>query len=98
MTLKVDFGQLQRGSQQLDECKDTVNGISQRLDSALSAHGVCYGTDKPGNTHASGYEPQLRQNMQATQNRVDTIGRYADAVSQFVKGYSTQEDSNASSL
>ena len=95
---EVQLQHLKRGASQLGDVADRLNEIQRVLQASLQAEGESWGTDKPGATHASGYDSQSKGALDATENRIDTMLRYVDAIEQAADCFAETEDANRQSF
>ncbi|MYR07535.1 hypothetical protein GTV32_15040 [Gordonia sp. SID5947] len=95
-TTQVEAQQLLAGAGQLDDVANALTTIRDELRGRLEAEGQAWGADKPGTSHASGYEPQTQNIMDATETKVDSMIQYVHGIENAAKNFVGSESDNAS--
>ncbi|MFW0786287.1 hypothetical protein AAFP35_17425 [Gordonia sp. CPCC 206044] len=97
-TTQVEAQQLLAGAAQLDGVADRLKSIRDDLRGRLEAEGQAWGADKPGSTHASGYDPQSQETLDATESKIDTMIQYVQGIENAAKTFVGSEDAIASNF
>ena len=95
---QVEFAQLEAGATDLDQVAADLKVVCDDLKNALDREGQSWGTDKPGSTHASGYDEQSQGNLDATEAKVQKMLNHVDTIRSVAKAFVAENDSQREAL
>lgn len=97
-TTEVEVALLEMGAIQLDVVSSNLDAVRKTLADALAAEGQSWGADKPGTTHASGYDEQSQSNLDATEIKVDNMIKHVEKIKNAAKTFAETEESTRQGL
>ncbi|MEU8345922.1 Proteins of 100 residues with WXG [Actinomadura meyerae] len=92
--LEVDTEELKRAGKGFTTGATQLEAIFNRLSSALSAEGECWGTDETGKTFAEGYKEPSTQVLESFPKLKEGLEGIRKGVDQMAKTYKQAEDSS----
>ncbi|MGV9712481.1 WXG100 family type VII secretion target [Gordonia sp. NPDC003424] len=95
---QVEAQQLLAGARQLDGVAGRLTTIRNTLQGKLGAEGESWGSDKPGTTHSSGYEPQMTNILESTETHIDNMIEHVKGIEDAAKNFVRTETENATNL
>ncbi|WUH98125.1 WXG100 family type VII secretion target [Spirillospora sp. NBC_00431] len=92
--LEVDTEELKRAGKGFHDGATSLKGIYDRLKSALSAEGECWGADETGKTFAEGYKEPSQNVVDAFPKLEKGLDGIKKGVDQMAKTYKQAEESS----
>ncbi|MFW0796542.1 WXG100 family type VII secretion target [Gordonia sp. CPCC 205515] len=95
---QVEAQQLLAGAQRLDNVAGRLDEIRNALHGKLDAEGESWGSDKPGTTHSSGYEPQMTNILESTETHIDNMIEHVKSIEDAARNFVETETGNTRSF
>ncbi|TDB84413.1 WXG100 family type VII secretion target [Actinomadura sp. 7K534] len=92
--LEVDTEELKRAGEGFKTGAGQLKAIYDRLSSALSAEGECWGADETGKTFAQGYKQPATSVQESFPKLKDGLEGIKKGVDQMAKTYKAAEDAS----